>query len=276
MASNINENTKTTESQEKQIFDYLQAGNSLTAIEALNKFRCFRLASRINDIEKHKGIKIYRQTIKTASGKHVSQYNMQPFEPATNPNTKDTSSKLFAPIYIAGEFHAEASERLVGMLSGNGVKHDDNNRISRINSLVATEAKIKATFKQLSLDHGVSICALGSQEHAVINDVTGMESNVFTAIAILCTPEGIKWSEKRNLSTSEYYEDCVENISPIERELLAKAANVSKVEFAHTSHLYPMFHFADGRKCLLKDFAKPEAAKQSFLSRLLNRKKEAV
>jgi len=40
------------ESQEKQILNYLQNGNKLTAIDALNRFNCFRLASRINNLRK--------------------------------------------------------------------------------------------------------------------------------------------------------------------------------------------------------------------------------
>ena len=34
--------------QEQVILQYLQEGNSLTPLEALDKFRCFRLASRIS------------------------------------------------------------------------------------------------------------------------------------------------------------------------------------------------------------------------------------
>jgi len=38
-------------SQNEMILDYLQRGNSLTSLEALNLFGCFRLASRINDLK---------------------------------------------------------------------------------------------------------------------------------------------------------------------------------------------------------------------------------
>lgn len=37
-------------SQNKQIKAYLDAGNSLTPIEALMKFGCFRLAARIKEL----------------------------------------------------------------------------------------------------------------------------------------------------------------------------------------------------------------------------------
>ena len=45
------------ESQNKRIIKYLQKGKKLTAIDALNKFGCFRLASRINDIKNDYEIK---------------------------------------------------------------------------------------------------------------------------------------------------------------------------------------------------------------------------
>jgi len=38
-------------SQTKQILDYLEQGNSLTAIDALNLFGCFRLSARIKDLK---------------------------------------------------------------------------------------------------------------------------------------------------------------------------------------------------------------------------------
>ena len=41
-------------SQEKQILGYLQSRGSITAIEALQEFGCFRLAARINDLRAKK------------------------------------------------------------------------------------------------------------------------------------------------------------------------------------------------------------------------------
>jgi len=37
--------------QSKEILGYLEKGNKITAIDALNKFSCLRLASRINDLK---------------------------------------------------------------------------------------------------------------------------------------------------------------------------------------------------------------------------------
>ena len=36
--------------QNESILQYLQQGNSLTSLEALELFRCFRLASRVSDL----------------------------------------------------------------------------------------------------------------------------------------------------------------------------------------------------------------------------------
>jgi|13_taG_2_1085334.scaffolds.fasta_scaffold10982_5 hypothetical protein len=44
-------------SQEKQILEYLQAGNKITPIDALNLFGCFRLGARICDL-RNKGYNI--------------------------------------------------------------------------------------------------------------------------------------------------------------------------------------------------------------------------
>jgi len=44
-------------SQETQILTHLAQGHSITPLEALNKFGCFRLASRINSLRKIHNIK---------------------------------------------------------------------------------------------------------------------------------------------------------------------------------------------------------------------------
>jgi hypothetical protein len=59
--------------QNARILAHLQAGRTLTALEALEWFKCFRLASRICDLRKA-GNQIEKRTIKTNSGKSVAQY----------------------------------------------------------------------------------------------------------------------------------------------------------------------------------------------------------
>lgn len=65
----------TTETQCKQIAAHLKGGNTITALEALSLFGCFRLASRIHDL-RVAGYDIIVERIKTATGKTVAQYRM--------------------------------------------------------------------------------------------------------------------------------------------------------------------------------------------------------
>ena len=65
------------ESQEKRILDYLKTGAVITSFEALQKFACFRLASRIASLKKT-GYAIRSEMIATPSGKHVARYWLEP------------------------------------------------------------------------------------------------------------------------------------------------------------------------------------------------------
>jgi len=58
---------------------HLQAGKSLTAIECLNLYGCFRLAARIYDL-RESGHKINMQRVTVASGKSVGRYTLLPPE----------------------------------------------------------------------------------------------------------------------------------------------------------------------------------------------------
>ena len=59
--------------QNARILAHLQAGRTITALEALEWFKCFRLASRVCDLRKA-GHDVQKRTIKTNSGKSVAQY----------------------------------------------------------------------------------------------------------------------------------------------------------------------------------------------------------
>jgi len=61
--------------QTQEIKKYLDSGKSITALEALNRFKCFRLSARINDL-KNQGVKISKEWIKTNSGKSVASYSL--------------------------------------------------------------------------------------------------------------------------------------------------------------------------------------------------------
>lgn len=63
------------ESQTKMIKAHLEKGGSLTPIEALMEFKCFRLAARIKDL-RDMGYPIERQTITLENGKRVANYYM--------------------------------------------------------------------------------------------------------------------------------------------------------------------------------------------------------
>ena len=63
------------ESQNKMIKKFLENGNSITGLDALNRFQCNRLASRICDL-KDSGMSIESQFIKLESGKRVKEYWM--------------------------------------------------------------------------------------------------------------------------------------------------------------------------------------------------------
>lgn len=72
---NINENGKTSRSQTDLILEWMLAGNSITPLEALEKFKCFRLGARIADI-KARGYLVYSEFVTTPSEKKVKQYHL--------------------------------------------------------------------------------------------------------------------------------------------------------------------------------------------------------
>ena len=62
-----------TESQEKQILDHLKRGQTITPLDALKLYGCFRLGARIWDL-KRQGESIGVRTIHTLTGKHIAEY----------------------------------------------------------------------------------------------------------------------------------------------------------------------------------------------------------
>lgn len=73
---NDNMNAESSRSQCKMILDWLEAGNTITSLEALRMFGCMRLASRICDL-RDRGISIKTEKIKTASDKYVTRYSLR-------------------------------------------------------------------------------------------------------------------------------------------------------------------------------------------------------
>ena len=70
---NVNLNENECQSQKKQILAYLNTGKSLTQMEALNLFGCFRLASRICEL-REEGVNIKTERRIVPSGKTVAAY----------------------------------------------------------------------------------------------------------------------------------------------------------------------------------------------------------
>ena len=62
-----------TTTQCKQILAHMQSVGPITALEALDKYQCFRLASRISDL-KSEGHLIQKEMIEIPSGKRVAKY----------------------------------------------------------------------------------------------------------------------------------------------------------------------------------------------------------
>ena len=63
-----------TEAQNNQILKYLQTGKSLTPMDALQKFVCFRLGARIYDL-KRDGHSIVSQMVDVGE-KRVARYSL--------------------------------------------------------------------------------------------------------------------------------------------------------------------------------------------------------
>ena len=72
---NINENKQSSDSQNAKILNWLENGNKITALEALQLFGCFRLASRVHDL-RERGHNIHKEMIIQPNGKRVAQYSL--------------------------------------------------------------------------------------------------------------------------------------------------------------------------------------------------------
>ena len=64
-----------TESQTKLIYQHLKRGSTITPLEALDKYGCFRLGARIYDL-KRQGVRI-TSTMIEKDGKRFAQYRLE-------------------------------------------------------------------------------------------------------------------------------------------------------------------------------------------------------
>lgn len=60
--------------QNQQILDYLMAGNTITPLEALERFGCFSLAARVYELKNTHGKPIQSKLIELPNGKRCAQY----------------------------------------------------------------------------------------------------------------------------------------------------------------------------------------------------------
>lgn len=74
---NINENPVSSASQKARILAYMMEGNSITPLEALERFQSFRLGARIADL-KEDGWPIESKWVITNTGKRVKSYSLYP------------------------------------------------------------------------------------------------------------------------------------------------------------------------------------------------------
>ena len=63
------------ESQNKQIKAWLESGKSLTPLDALNLFGCFRLGARVFDLKNDYGMNIKTEMVKE-NGKRYARYSL--------------------------------------------------------------------------------------------------------------------------------------------------------------------------------------------------------
>ena len=70
-------NDDVTKSQEQQVLRHLLAGESLTALEALQRFGVFRLAARVFRL-RQKGFPVLTHMAEMAGGKRAAVYAMAP------------------------------------------------------------------------------------------------------------------------------------------------------------------------------------------------------
>lgn len=73
-------NPESQASQCAKILAYLRQGNTITSLEALKRFKCMRLASRISEIKMRQmltpGEILETKKIVTSTGKRVAQYKI--------------------------------------------------------------------------------------------------------------------------------------------------------------------------------------------------------
>lgn len=76
MIDDINPNEKTANTQREKILAHLKSGKTITAMEALNQFGCFRLAARIKELKDKGHCIVTRMILTKHSKKRVAEYKL--------------------------------------------------------------------------------------------------------------------------------------------------------------------------------------------------------
>jgi hypothetical protein len=71
-----NQNQISGQTQCQMILEWMKSGKSISGLEALNHLKCFRLASRINDL-KNQGYEICDKWVRLPSKKKVKFYYLK-------------------------------------------------------------------------------------------------------------------------------------------------------------------------------------------------------
>ena len=65
-----------TESQNEKVREHLMSGKSITPLEALCLYGCFRLGARIWDLKRKYGLPIVTERVVNEQGNHYAKYSL--------------------------------------------------------------------------------------------------------------------------------------------------------------------------------------------------------
>lgn len=81
-----------TNTQTDKIRDWLLMGNTLTALESLDRFKCWRLGARAWDL-RQAGYNVQSMIVKMPSGKRVASYYIPEHQPLITPTERKKKPK---------------------------------------------------------------------------------------------------------------------------------------------------------------------------------------
>jgi hypothetical protein len=70
------------ESQNEKVKEHLVSGKTITPLEALSLYGCFRLGARIWDLRRKYGLPIVTERVVNEKGNHYAKYSLPKGEPA--------------------------------------------------------------------------------------------------------------------------------------------------------------------------------------------------